>query len=124
MKGDLVILFLLNKTLDTCFLTILIANPSAIADFPTPGFQSVMDYFFYLLDKICDTLSISSFLPMTGSTFPSSAYFVISLLKLSKIGVEDLVLFFCLLTQLYKFSLFPLHRSMMLNRYYQFSFLF
>ena len=62
-----------------------------MADFPTPGSPMSIGLFFFLLLKICETLSISSCLPTTGSNFPSSANLVKSLPKLSKTGVLDLL---------------------------------
>ena len=52
------------------------ANPSTIAVFPTPVSPTRHGLFFVLLDNICITLSISSFIPITGSTFPSSTFLV------------------------------------------------
>jgi len=46
---------------------ILSASPSAIADFPTPGSPIRTGLFFFLLARICETLSISSSLPTIGS---------------------------------------------------------
>ena len=82
-----IIILLLNKFLDTFFSTILRAKPSAIADFPTPGSPTRIGLFFFLLLNICETLSISLCLPTIGSNFPSLAYKVKSLPKLSKTGV-------------------------------------
>ena len=56
--------------------TIFCANPSTTAVLPTPGSPIKHGLFFVLLDKICITLSISSFLPTIGSNLPSSAFFV------------------------------------------------
>ena len=66
-----IIILLLNKFLDTFLSTILRASPSAIADFPTPGSPTRIGLFFFLLLRICETLSISLFLPTIGSSFPS-----------------------------------------------------
>src|SRR5690625_5782077 len=49
------------------------ANPSAIADFPTPGSPISNGLFFLRLLNICDTRCISSSRPITGSSFPSMA---------------------------------------------------
>ena len=43
---------LLNKTLDTFLCVILNANPSAIADLPTPGSPMRRGLFFFLLESI------------------------------------------------------------------------
>ena len=80
---------LLYSNLETFLSTILKANPSAIADLPTPGSPISKGLFFFLLLKIWDTLSISLFLPIIGSSFPSEAYNVKSLPKLSSTGVLD-----------------------------------
>ena len=63
----------------TSSATILCAKPSTTAVFPTPGSPIKQGLFLVLLDKIWVTLSISFFLPITGSNFPSSACFVKSL---------------------------------------------
>ena len=86
---------LLNKTLETFFCIILKAKPSAMADLPTPGSPIKRGLFFFLLLRICETLSISLFRPITGSILPSLAIFVKSLPKLSSTGVLD---FFFLLS--------------------------
>ena len=52
------------------------ARPSTTAVLPTPGSPIKHGLFFVLLDKIWITLSISSFLPITGSRFPSAARLV------------------------------------------------
>ena len=46
---------LLNKILDTFRLIILLASPSAIADFPTPGSPMSKGLFFFLRLSIWDT---------------------------------------------------------------------
>ena len=56
--------------------TIFCAKPSTTAVLPTPGSPIKHGLFFVLLDKIWITLSISSFLPIIGSIFPSSAFIV------------------------------------------------
>mmetsp|Transcript_12279 Transcript_12279/g.26554 ORF Transcript_12279/g.26554 Transcript_12279/m.26554 type:complete len:257 (+) Transcript_12279:1405-2175(+) len=56
--------------------TIRWAMPSAMAVFPTPGSPISTGLFFVLLLKICIALRISSSLPITGSSFPSSALLV------------------------------------------------
>ena len=50
-----------------------IANPSAMAVLPTPGSPINTGLFLVLRDKICNTLLISSSLPITGSNLPSLA---------------------------------------------------
>ena len=50
-------------------LTILSANPSAIAVLPTPGSPIKHGLFFVFLDKILITFLISVSLPITGSSF-------------------------------------------------------
>ncbi len=60
--------------------TILLASPSAIAVFPTPGSPIKHGLFFVLLLNICTTRWISELLPITGSSFPSLASAVKSLL--------------------------------------------
>ena len=57
-------------------VAIFCANPSTAAVLPTPGSPIKHGLFLVLLDKICTTLSISSFLPITGSNFPSFAFLV------------------------------------------------
>ena len=80
---------LLNRTLDTFFFAIRSASPSAIADFPTPGSPIRTGLFFFLLERICASLSISLSRPTTGSSLPSSAAFVRSMPKLSRTGVSE-----------------------------------
>ena len=65
------------------------ANPSAIADLPTPGSPINIGLFFFRRDKICETRSISFSRPTTGSSLLSSANLVKSLPKLSSTGVLD-----------------------------------
>ena len=67
------ITLLLYKILETFLSLILIARPSAMADFPTPGSPINKGLFFFLLLKIWETLSISFNLPTTGSNLPSLA---------------------------------------------------
>ena len=76
-----------NNTLLTFLCTILKAKPSTIAVLPTPGSPIKIGLFFFLLDKIWDTLSISTSLPTIGSREPFSASLVISRPKLSSTGV-------------------------------------
>ena len=59
-------------------LMILIAIPSTIADFPTPGSPTSIGLFFLRRPRICITRLISSSLPTSGSSFPSRAAFVMS----------------------------------------------
>ena len=83
---------LLNKMRDTFFWMMRKANPSAMADFPTPGSPISNGLFFLRRLKIWETRSISFSRPTTGSNFPSSAISVKSLPKLSKTGVFDFLL--------------------------------
>ena len=80
------LLFLSNS--GTSFKIIFSANPSITAVFPTPGSPIKQGLFFVLLDKIWITLSISSFLPITGSNFPSLACLVKSAPNWFNVGVE------------------------------------
>ena len=68
--------------------TIFCANPSTAAVLPTPGSPIKHGLFLVLLDKIWITLSISSFLPIIGSSLPSSAFCVKSLPNWFNVGVE------------------------------------
>ena len=79
---------LLNKTRETLRCTILNAKPSAMALLPTPGSPNKIGLFFFLRDKICETLSISFSLPTIGSSLFSKADFVMSIPKLSSTGVS------------------------------------
>ena len=72
----------------TSSTTIFSANPSTTAVFPTPGSPIKQGLFFVLLDKIWITLSISLFLPITGSSLPSLACFVRSEPNWFNVGVE------------------------------------
>ena len=54
-------------------VTILIAMPSTIADFPTPGSPTSIGLFLRLRPRIWITLWISSSLPTSGSSLPSRA---------------------------------------------------
>ena len=85
---------LLNKMRDTFFSTIRSANPSTMADLPTPGSPISTGLFFLRRLSIWATRSISFSRPTTGSNFPSSAALVKSVPKLSRIGVS-LAVFFC-----------------------------
>ncbi len=67
------ITLLLYSILETFLSLILMARPSAMADFPTPGSPINKGLFFFLLLKIWETLSISFNLPTTGSSLPSLA---------------------------------------------------
>mmetsp|Transcript_13370 Transcript_13370/g.20177 ORF Transcript_13370/g.20177 Transcript_13370/m.20177 type:complete len:286 (-) Transcript_13370:48-905(-) len=53
--------------------TILAANPSMTAVFPTPGSPINTGLFFVLLANTCNTLLITGPLPITGSIFPCFA---------------------------------------------------
>ena len=72
------------KLLGTSPFTIRPARPSIIAVLPTPGSPIKTGLFFVLRDKIRVIERISSSLPITGSTFPSLTYWVISLPYFSK----------------------------------------
>ena len=103
------IIRLLYKTLETFFWVILNANPSAMADLPTPGSPIKRGLFFFLLLNICETRCISSFLPTIGSKSPFSAIEVKSFPKLSKTGV---LVFFTDLTLIFSAGLsFPIFSS-------------
>ena len=78
-----------NKTLETFLCTILIANPSTIADLPTPGSPINTGLFFFLLLNICARRSISCSLPTIGSSLFSSTALVKSIPKLSSTGVSE-----------------------------------
>ena len=53
--------------------TIRCASPSAMAVLPTPGSPTNIGLFFVLRVNICNTLLISSSLPITGSSLPLRA---------------------------------------------------
>ena len=63
------------------------ASPSTIAVFPTPGSPIRQGLFLVLRLRICMTRRISVCLPITGSSFPSAAIAVRSLLYWSSTGV-------------------------------------
>ena len=67
--------------------TIFWASPSIIAVFPTPGSPIRHGLFFVLLESTCIILSISTFLPITGSNFPSFASLLKSLPNWLSVGV-------------------------------------
>ncbi len=99
-------------------LTILCARPSAIAVFPTPGSPISTGLFFVLLLRISSILSVSSSLPITGSSFPSFAILVKSIPYSSKVAVFEswtpLPLFIespCWLLKLWTKSFFILLKS-------------
>lgn len=77
-----------NKIRDTFFSTIRNASPSTMADLPTPGSPIKIGLFFLRRLNICASRSISFTRPTTGSSFPSSAAFVMSVPKLSSTGVS------------------------------------
>ena len=66
-------IFLLCRFSGTSCLTILHAIPSTIAVFPTPASPINIGLFFFLRDKMCKILLISSSRPTMGSSFPLSA---------------------------------------------------
>ena len=70
--------------------TIFLASPSTIAVFPTPGSPTKQGLFLVRLERIWITRLISSSRPTTGSSLPSDACFVRSLLYLSSVGVTPL----------------------------------
>ena len=70
--------------------TIFCASPSTTAVFPTPGSPTRHGLFFVRLLKIWTTRAISSSRPITGSSLPSLASCVRSLLYWFKVGVADL----------------------------------
>ena len=70
------------------------SSPSTMADLPTPGSPIKIGLFFLRRLNICASRSISFTRPTTGSSFPSSAAFVMSVPKLSSTGVS-LAGFFC-----------------------------
>ena len=78
-----------NNTGDTFFCTIRIANPSTMADLPTPGSPISTGLFFFRRLKICIRRSISRSLPTIGSNVPSSAAFVISVPYVSNSDTLD-----------------------------------
>ena len=77
-----------NSRRDTLCSFMRIANPSTIADLPTPGSPISTGLFFFRRLRIWITRSISVALPTTGSRLPSSAAFVMSLPNLSSTGVS------------------------------------
>mmetsp|Transcript_1043 Transcript_1043/g.3425 ORF Transcript_1043/g.3425 Transcript_1043/m.3425 type:complete len:227 (+) Transcript_1043:1787-2467(+) len=82
-----VIMRLPSRVSGTSPPAIFCANPSAIADLPTPGSPTRHGLFLVLLPKICVTLMISLSRPMHGSSLFSSACFVRSLPNSSRVGV-------------------------------------
>ena len=69
-------------------LTMRCARPSTMAVFPTPGSPTRQGLFLVRLLSICTRRLISVSLPTMGSSFPSAAWAVRSLLYLSSIGVD------------------------------------
>ena len=82
-------IFLSASTRDTFLFAIRMANPSAMADFPTPGSPIRIGLFFFLRPNIWAKRSISFSLPTTGSNLSSRAALVRSNPKLSNTGVEE-----------------------------------
>ena len=78
----------------TSLFAILIASPSTIAVFPTPGSPIKTGLFFVLLDKTCISLLISSSLPMTGSNCPLEALIVKLTANLFNVSKPDSALLF------------------------------
>ena len=77
-----------NSTRETFRCTMRCANPSTMADFPTPGSPISTGLFFFLRLRICASRSISFSRPTMGSSLPSAAAFVMSVPKLSSTGVS------------------------------------
>ncbi len=84
------------------------ASPSTTAVLPTPGSPTRHGLFLVRLLNISTSLLISASLPITGSSFPSFAYFVRSLLYWSSTGVADLP---PLLLRCIRYSFFALAAS-------------
>ena len=82
------------RTRDTFFWTIRRANPSAIADLPTPGSPMSTGLFFLRRLSTCATRSISFSRPTMGSSLSSIAILVRSRPKLSNTGVLERSCFF------------------------------
>ena len=85
---------LLCKTSAISPLAIRWARPSTIAVLPTPGSPIKIGLFFVLLASIWVKRSISSSLPITGSSLPSRASCVKSRECSSRVGVEEVSCFF------------------------------
>ena len=83
------IILLSNSVLGALPSFIFNAKPSTIVVLPTPGSPINTGLFFFFLESIWATLCIISSLPITGSIFPSEAFFVTSIEKLSNIGVLE-----------------------------------
>ena len=77
-----------NSTRETFRSTMRCANPSTMADLPTPGSPISTGLFFFLRLRICASRSISFSRPTMGSSLPSAAAFVMSVPKLSSTGVS------------------------------------
>ena len=86
VKSSDIILFEF-KTSGASLLAIFSAKPSAIAVLPTPGSPIKQGLFLVLRQRICITRSISSLLPITGSSEPDFASAVRSLPYFSIVGV-------------------------------------
>ncbi|GBE03385.1 hypothetical protein BMS3Abin09_00300 [bacterium BMS3Abin09] len=81
------IIFLFIRLSGMSSAMIFCASPSTMAVLPTPDSPIKTGLFFTLLPRIWSTLSISSSLPTTGSSFPSFASSVISRPYSSRAGV-------------------------------------
>ena len=81
-----------NSTRDTLRCTMRSANPSAMADLPTPGSPISTGLFFLRRLRICTTRSISFSRPTIGSSLSSMAALVMSLPNESSTGVSLLFL--------------------------------
>ena len=78
---------LLNSIGEVWRWAIICASPSTMALLPTPGSPIRIGLFFLRRPKISITRWSSRSRPTTGSSFPSSAALVRSVLKLSSTGV-------------------------------------
>jgi len=70
------ITFFPDNNSGTSFATIFWAKPSTIAVFPTPASPIRTGLFLVRRLRICISRKISTFLPITGSNFPSRAWSV------------------------------------------------
>ena len=75
-------IFLPNNGIGALPSLINCAKPSTIAVLPTPGSPTKIGLFFFLLESILETLSISFLRPITGSILPSSTALEMFLQKL------------------------------------------
>ena len=82
-----------RKSSGTSPCTIASASPSTTALLPTPGSPMSTGLFLVRRDKICTTFSISSCLPMTGSSLPRRAFSVRSSPYAASSGLSELSVF-------------------------------